>query len=98
MLDSVKNDRSRDFLMRLTDAWPTGGVAWPMDDAALDGVAVVVADVAAGETNKKGTLITLLNTLTSSKSSPSIFLCERKAFRPLFFHVSARKSPKLSIT
>jgi hypothetical protein len=48
MLDSVKNDRSRDLLMRPTNAWPTGGVAWPRDDAALGGVAVVVvvADVA----------------------------------------------------
>lgn len=54
MLDSVKNDRSRDLLMRPTNAWPTGGVAWPMDDAALGGVAaVVVADVGAGETNKQ---------------------------------------------
>lgn len=74
MLDSVKNDRSKDLLTRPTSAWPTGGVAWPKDDAALDGVVVVVADVAAEEKQTdEGTLITLLNTLTSSKNSRNRF-------------------------
>lgn len=52
MLDSVKNDRSKDLLMRPTNAWPTDGGAWPKDGAALGGV-VVVADVAAGKTCKQ---------------------------------------------